>query len=121
MTGVAGTIKVPKIPVGEALPPLEAPEPVGTFEVTFHDSDCTYRYDGPDVLDPGQSIRILVANDSAVLSTAIAWNEFGAFAVTVPVDPGTTRTGYLVATGDRYLLDCATATWGTELMTIEVG
>ena len=115
---VAGTITFSEIPNGGVLEPLEAPEPAGTFEVTFDGSSCTHRYDGPDVLEPGESIRIVMINSGTVYSTTVAWTA--GYGIYVPANPGTTATGYLVATaGSRYFLWCGHGPDGVDLVTLQ--
>ena len=97
--------------------------PVGTVEVRYDGSQCSHRYSGPNVVKPGQSIRIVVVNDGAVMSWAGAFvDEFGTArpASMVAVDPGRTQVGYFVATDGRYELSCGTESMFTELMTFEV-
>ena len=64
---IDGTVEILLYPVGDVLPPLEAPEPVGTVEVRFDGYECSHRYDGPSEVNPGQSIRIVAVNDGAVV------------------------------------------------------
>jgi hypothetical protein len=118
---IDGTVTVPLYPVGDVLPPLEAREPVGTVEVRYDGSECGHRYDGPSVVNPGQSIRLVVVNDGAVMSWAGAFaTERGTAASLVAARPGRTQVGYLVATEGRYELRCGTESGSTELMTFEV-
>jgi hypothetical protein len=118
---IDGTVAIPLVPVGDVLPPLEAPVPVGTVEVRYDGSQCSHRYSGPTVVPPGKSIRIVVVNDGAVMSWAGAFvAESDLPASMVAVDPGRTQVGYFVATDGRYKLSCWTESMITELMTIEV-
>ena len=118
---IDGTVAIPLYPVGDVLPPLEAPEPVGTVEVRYDGSQCSHRYDGPNVVDPGQSIRIVVVNDSAVMSWASAFaTESGTVASLIAASPGRTQVGYFVATDGPYELMCGTDSTSTELMTFEI-
>jgi basic membrane lipoprotein Med (substrate-binding protein (PBP1-ABC) superfamily)/tetratricopeptide (TPR) repeat protein len=119
---IDGTVAVPLYPVGDVLPPLEAPEPVGTIEVAYNGTDCTHRYDGPEVVSPGQSIRIVTINDGATMAWSMAFApEFGAVASVIAAEPNTTQVGYFVATDGRYELSCGTESTAIELMAIEVG
>ena len=118
---IGGTVAIPLVPVGDVLPPLEAPVPVGTVEVRYDGSQCSHRYSGPNVVTSGQSIRIVVVNDGAVMSWAGAFvDEFRSPASLVGADPGRTQVGYFVATDVRYELSCGAGSMFTELMTIDV-
>ena len=118
---IDGTVAIPLVPVGDVLPPLEAPVPVGTVEVRFDGSQCSHRYSGPTVVASGQSIRIVVVNDGAIMSWAGAFVDgFGKPASIVGSDPGRTQVGYFVATDGRYELSCGTESMLPGLMTLEV-
>ena len=118
---IDGTVAVPTYPVGNVLPPLEAAEPVGTVEVTHDGAECSYRYDGPSVVNPGQSIRIVTVNERAIMSgVAVLASESGGLASAIAVDPNPTRVGCFVATDGRSELRCGSLSTTTELMTIEV-
>jgi hypothetical protein len=118
---IDGTVVVPLYPVGDVLPPLEAPEPVGTVEVRYDGSECSHRYDGPSVVNPGQSIRMVAVNDGAVMFWVGAFvGEGGPVASLFAAVPGRTQVGYLVATDGGYELSCGTELMSTELMTFEV-
>ncbi|MCJ7780124.1 MAG: BMP family ABC transporter substrate-binding protein, partial [Acidimicrobiia bacterium] len=121
-SNIDGTVAIPLIPVGDVLPPLEASVPVGTVEVRYDGSQCSHRYSGPNVVNSGQSVRIVVVNDGAVMSWAGAFlgGFGGAAASMVAADPGRTQVGYFVATDSRYGLGCGYESVFTELMTIEV-
>lgn len=118
---IRGAVTVPFIPDGDILPPLEAPEPVGTIQVTYDGSGCNHRYDGPDTVALNESVRIVITNNSAVASWIRAFApEFKTLASSLVADPGTTRTGYIVAGASSYEFSCGTETSSTDLMTIEV-
>ena len=114
---IDGAVAIPLVPVGDVLPPLEAPVPVGTVEIRHDGSQCSHRYSGPTVVAPGESIRIVVVNDGAVMPWAGAFvAESDLPASMVRADPGRTQVGYFVATDGPYVLSCGV----TELMTLEV-
>ncbi len=119
---IRGVVVAPTTPVGDILPPLGAPEPVGTIEVTYDGRNCSHRYSGSEVVGPGQSIRIIMSNDGLISSTAVAFAiEPDAIAALVTADPGTTRIGFFVATVGRYWLGCGVDGADVHLLTIEVG
>ena len=92
---VAGTLTFPEIPNGDVLEPLDAPEPVATLEATYDGNNCSHRYEGPDVLRPGDPIRIVMVNNGTLHSTTIAFTD--GYGIYVPANPGTSSTAYLVA------------------------
>jgi basic membrane lipoprotein Med (substrate-binding protein (PBP1-ABC) superfamily)/DNA-binding SARP family transcriptional activator len=116
---ISGAIAVPEVPAGDVLPPLGTPEPAGTVKITYDGMECTHRFDGSRTVTPGQSLRIVMVNNSELAASAFVWpSEFRSFASVVPTEPGTTRTGYVVATSGSYVFTCAGS--DTELMRIEV-
>ena len=105
-----GRLRFRWYPVGDVLPPLEAPVPVGTVEVRYDGSQCSHRYAGPNVVNSGtvDSHRRGQRRRGHVLGRRRLRLSSARLPAWSRADPGRTQVGYFVATDGRYELSCGT-------------
>jgi basic membrane lipoprotein Med (substrate-binding protein (PBP1-ABC) superfamily) len=103
---VAGAVTIPWSPAGEVLPPL-GQEVLASVVVTIDAEECRADYRGPDLLPPGATVGLDVANNTPGQADGSVWSERTQNpAVIVGPSPGTTRTGYAVLGAGTYGIFC---------------